>query len=305
MTVITRWDEFKSARYLDVLDVRCCCCRGVFTGARFHLRRVLQRANSYETIICNSCRVCNNLRHRHTNAPPVSEVSNLLRSILARQWGLCAITGEPLQWGYECSPDHIVSVGGSKSGKKAPWDHTNIQVVSIAANQLKGDLTMGQVDHLLSALKGECDLINPRVRVGMMGTQSSGLAGSARTSSKQRSSKGREGMLVEIDTQWIRDQWQSNPFCYWSGLPLPGDDLRGMTYTISLDRLSDHVGYTRDNTILCLAPFNRMRANGSPLKVGSGMSPSLTRDYILALKTGRWHQVQSYYPQYHYRSEIS
>lgn len=298
MTLITRWDEFRSVRYLDTIDARCCCCKGIFTGARFHLRKVLQRNNT--GILCNSCKGANTLRRRHTDPPSLPEVSALLRSILTKQWGLCAITGEPLQWGFNVSPDHIVSVGGSKTGKKSPWDPGNLQIVSIAANNFKNDLSMGHSLHLLSALRGECDLQNPRIRFGKQGTQSACLAASARTNSKHRSSKGRDGMVVEIDTQWTREQWRSNPVCYWSGLPFPEDDIRGMTYTVSLDRINDHVGYTRENTVLCLSPFNRVRVNGSSHKVGAGMNPTQTRDYILALKTGRWHQVQSHYPVYHY-----
>lgn len=304
MPLITRWGEFSAVRQLEIIDARCCCCRGVFTGARFHLRKVLQRNNA--VIVCNSCMGAHGLQRRHTDAPTQSEVSQLLRLTLARQWGLCAITGENLQWGHNCSPDHTIAVGGSKSGEKSPWDPDNLQVVSIAANQLKGDLTMGQTTHLLSALRGEVNLVNTRIRFGSSGrTQSALLAAHARGRTKKRSSMGREGMAVGIDTQWIRDQWRSNPVCYWSGLPFPDDDLQGMTYTVSLDRLDDRIGYTRENTVLCLSPFNRMRANGSNHKVGSGMTPDQTRDYILALKTGRWAQVQSHYPVYHYQPKIS
>lgn len=302
MELITRWDKFKTVSRFEMIDARCYCCRGVFTGVRLYLSQVLQKEST--AIICNSCVAARSLRRRHTNPPPSSEISKLLRSILTKQWGLCAITGEPLQWGYNCSPDHIVSVGGSGSGKKSPWDAGNLQMVSIAANNFKGDLSMGQTTHLLSALRGDCDLQNPRIRSGQRGTQSAILSNHARGSSGRRSSKGRKNMVVEIDTKWVRDHWESNPVCYWSGLPFPSDDLPGMTYTVSLDRLDDRIGYTFTNTVLCLAPFNRMRANGSNYVIGSGMGPGRTQDYIHTLRSpepirsARFRMMQEKYPRY-------
>lgn len=282
-----------------MVSARCGCCRGIFTGSRSGLDRVLQRHNT--VIVCNTCVASQNLQQRHTDAPPRSEISRVLRSILASQGGRCAITGQPLRWGFNISPDHIVAAG---SRVRSPWDPSNLQVVSIAANKLKGDLTMQQTQHLIHALcSGE--LVNPQIRFSQGGgTQSSLLACHARLNSKRRSSKGRSGMHVEIDKGWIRDQWRSNLYCYWSGLPLPGDDLRGMTYTVSLDRLDDRVGYTFTNTVLCLSPFNRMRANGSSLVIGSGMSPGMTQAYIHALRapepirSARFMALRENHPRY-------
>lgn len=253
---------------------------------------------------CVSCTAVNALLSRHSDRPGQKSVSDQLRSRLADQGGRCALTGEPIRWGYNCSPDHINPildgrVGARKADRTAPFDLGNIQIVSINANKLKGSLSKDQFKQSLLIYQGKAD--NPVVTADYKSGESirSRLLCSCRSRSKDRGHK-----VPKINRQWIADQIdRQDGRCYWSGAPLPnyqfGTGYRRDTdpkirylLDLSIDRLDESIGYDWDNCVICLMNLNLARSGGTPrhgqINPLTMSDPTIYKQWVAQVLSGDW-----------------
>jgi dUTP pyrophosphatase len=84
-----------------------------------------------------------------------------------------------------------------------------------------------------------------------------------RVMADKASACNRRGRIKGIEAELTRDDLLSvyskqKGRCYYSNLPFQLGDRH---YTISADRINNDIGYIKDNVVLCLNVFNRMKAD--------------------------------------------